>query len=161
MRYLKQEFSTSCGIACVAMLAAKKLRKIPLKERHQKVIDKAKEILNRDFNKTNSYTTRSEIRKLLKAFKVNWHGHFNPIKQNHQSQKNFWKELKGTYLVAVKFHIKNEEEYWHWIIAIQSKNKLKILDPNPKKRISCIDLTKNNIPDQRSYKNAKWFLKIV
>ena len=144
------------------MLAAKKLRKIPLKERHQKVIDKAKkEIPNRKFNKTDSYTDCFEIRNLLKAFNISWQGDFNLIKKDKQSQKKFWNGLKGTNLVAVKFHIKDGKKYWHWIIAIQSKNKLKILDPNPKKGISCIDPTKNNIPDQRSYKNAKWFLKIV
>lgn len=162
MRYIKQEFSTSCGIACVAMLAEKNLRKIPLKERHQKVFDKAKkEISNRKFSKTDSYTKRSEIRNLLKVFNVSWQGHFNLIKQDEQSQKKFWNNLKGTNLVAVKYHIRDDEEYWHWIIAIQSKNKLKIFDPNPKKRVSCIDFTKNHLPDQRSYKNAKWFLKIV
>ena len=127
------------------------------------VIYKAKELFKRDFIKTDSYTTRDEIKKLLKAFKVSFRGRFNPIGQDSQRQEKFWKGLKGTNLVAVRYRIsiKDKKSYWHWIIADQSKNGLYIYDPNPKKGVSHVGLTKSGLPDQGSYKNAKWYLKIV
>ena len=153
MRLVKQEYNTSCGIACVAMLAEKK---------HATVLKNVKvTFLERCFGKTNSYTNHSEIKQLLKNFHVSWQGNFNSIKQDIQSQKNFWRALEGVNLVAVRFHIKDRTEYWHWIIAEQTKNGLKIYDPNPKKGKSLIDLTKKDLPNQGSYKNAKWYLKIV
>ena len=79
MRLVKQEYNTSCGIACVAMLAEKK---------HATVLKKAKvTFLERCFGKTNSYTNHSEIKQLLKNFHVSWQGDFNLIKQGNQSQK--------------------------------------------------------------------------
>ena len=161
MRFIKQENGTSCGIACVAMLAEKVLHHAPPPKRHMIVINKAKELFKRDFIKKDSYTTRDEIKKLLKAFKVSFRERFNPIGQNSQSQKKFWRALEGVNLVAVRFRTKDRTEYWHWIIAVQTKNGLKIYDPNPKKGKSLIDLTKKDLPNQGSYKNAKWYLKIV
>lgn len=161
MRFIKQENGTSCGIACVAMLAEKVLHHALPQKRHMIVINKAKELFKRDFIKKDSYITRDEIKKLLKAFKVSFRERFNPIGQDSQSQKKFWRALEGVNLVAVRFHIKDRTEYWHWIIADQSKNGLYIYDPDPKKGVFRVDLTKNGLPDQRSYKNAKWHLKIV
>jgi len=150
---VKQKYSTSCGIACVAMLAEKK---------HATVLKNAKGTFQeRNFGKTTSYTNLDEIKTLLDNFGISYQKDFKSIKKNIQSQKNFWRELKGVNLIAVRYHIKDKIGYWHWIIAVQSKNELKIYDPNPKKRISRIDLTKNGLPDQGSYKNAKWYLKIV
>ena len=74
--------------------------------------------------------------------------------------KKFWNSLKGINLVAVRFYIKEETKYWHWIIAIRTKKCLKIYDPNPKKRASCIDLAKGELPNQISYCHAKWYLEI-
>lgn len=149
---VEQKYSTSCGIACVAMLAEKK---------HSTVLKNAEGSFKRHFGETTSYTNRFEIKKLLKNFGVSWQGIFNSIKQDIQSQKKFWRALEGVNLVAVRFHIKDRTEYWHWIIADQSKNGLYIYDPDPKKGVFRVDLTKNGLPDQRSYKNAKWHLKIV
>ena len=153
MRLITQKYTTSCGIACVAMLAG---------EKHDAVLKEAKNTFKeRRFGKTSSYTNLDEIKDLLESFGISWRDDFNSIKKDKQSQERFWKELKGVNLVAVNFHIKNGTQYWHWIIAVQSKNGLEIYDPNPKKQkpISC-DLTKKKLPDQRSYKNAKWYLKI-
>lgn len=152
MRYRKQEFPTSCGIACVAMLAGKK---------HDAVLKKTKNTFKeRLFGKTTSYTNLDDIKVLLSNFGVSWQKDFKPIEQDVQSQKNFWNGLKGMNLVAVRFHIKDETEYWHWIIAVRTEKFLKIYDPNPKKKISCIDLAKGKLPNQKSYCHAKWYLKI-
>ena len=156
MQYRKQKYDdTSCGIVCVAMLAEKNCAT---------VLKNAKDTFpERSFGKTTSYTNLFEIKQLLKNFHVSWHGDFNLIKQSNQSQKNFWRKLKGTNLVAVRYRtsIKDKKSYWHWIIADQSKNGLYIYDPNPKKGVSRVDLTKKDLPNQGSYKNAKWYLKIV
>lgn len=161
MRLVKQEYPTSCGIACVAMLAERMLLDVPLKKRHQKVFDKASEILKRKFSKTNSYTDRRAIKKLLKEFKVSWQKDFKCIDQDLQSQGKFWNSLKGINLVAVRFRIKNKTEYWHWIVTARTKKCLKIYDPNPKKLISCIYLNNDELPNQKSYCHAKWYLKIL
>lgn len=142
------------------MLAERTLHDVPPKKRHQKVIDKASELLEREFTRTNSYTDRCEIKQILKEFKVSWQGRFNSIGQGLQNQEKFWNGLKGINLVAVRFRIKEETEYWHWIIAIRTEKYLKIYDPNPKKCISCIDLINGELPNQKSYCHAKWYLKI-
>lgn len=148
MQLVTQECDTSCGIACVAMLAGKK---------HDTVLKKARTTFTeKRFGKTSSYTKCDEIKVLLEKFGVSWKNDFKSVMQ---SQKNFWNSLKGINLVAVNFHIKNGTKYWHWIIAVQSKNGLEIYDPKKQNPISC-DLTKKKLPDQRSYKNAKWYLKI-
>ena len=114
----------------------------------------------RCFGKTTSYTNLDDIKVLLSNFGVSWQKDFKTVEQNDQSQKKFWNGLKGINLVAVRFHIKGEIEYWHWIVAIRTEKCLKIYDPNPKKRISCIDLAKGELPNQKSYCHAKWYLKI-
>ena len=153
MRLAIQKYSTSCGIACVAMLAEKK---------HDTVLKEAKTTFTeKRFGRTSSYTKRDEIKVLLEKFGVSWKNDFKSVMQDDQNQKKFWNSLKGINLVAVKFRIKDETEYWHWIVTIQSKNGLEIYDPNPKKGVSRVDLTKSGLPDQRSYKNVKWYLKIV
>ena len=152
MRLVKQRYPTSCGIACVAMLAGKK---------HDTVLKEAKNTFKkRRFGKTTSYTNLDDIKVLLSNFGVSWQKDFKPIEQDVQSQKNFWNGLKGMNLVAVRFHIKDGTEYWHWIIAIRTENSLKIYDPNPQKKISCIDFVKGELPNQKSYCHAKWYLKI-
>lgn len=152
MRYRKQEFPTSCGIACVAMLAGKK---------HNTVLKEAKTTFTeKRFGKTSSYTKCDEIKVLLKKFGVSWKNDFKPVMQNDQSQKKFWNGLEGINLVAVRFRIKDGTKYWHWIVAIRTEKYLKIYDPNPKKRVSCIDLAKGELPNQISYSHAKWDLKI-
>lgn len=160
MRLVKQEYPTSCGIACVAMLAERTLHDVLPNKRHQKVFNKASEILKGKFSKTNSYTDRRAIKKLLKEFKVSWQKDFKCIDQDFPSQRKFWTSLKGINLVAVRFRIKDETEYWHWIVTDRTKKCMKIYDPNPKKQISCIDLVKGELPDQKSYCHAKWYLKI-
>lgn len=150
MRLAIQNYSTSCGIACVAMLAG---------EKHDTVLKEAKNTFKeRRFGKTTSYTNLDDIKVLLNNFGVSWQKDFKPIEQNIQSQKKFWNGLKGMNLVAVRFNKKTF--FWHWIIAIRTENYLKIYDPNPKKRVSCIDLAKGELPNQISYCHAKWYLKI-
>ena len=149
---VKQKYSTSCGIACVAMLAEKK---------HATVLNNAKYTFQeRCFGKTTSYTNLDEIKTLLGNFGVSYQKDFKSIDKDIHSQKRFWRNLKGVNLVAVRFHIKDGTEYWHWIIAIRTENSLKIYDPNPQKKISCIDFVKGELPNQKSYCHAKWYLKI-
>lgn len=111
MRLIKQKYSTFCGIACVAMLAEKILQDVVPNKRHKKVIDKAFEILKRNFTKTDSYTDLWEIKKILKEFNVSWQGRFNSIGQDFQNQEKFWYKLKGVNLVAVRF--KEKTASWH------------------------------------------------
>ena len=154
MTLVQQKFSTSCGIACVAMLAGKS---------HNAVIKGARETFKeqkRRFGKTTSYTNLDEIKVLLHNFSLSWQKDFMLIKQDDLSQEKFWNGLKGINLVAVRFRIKDGTKYWHWIVAIRTEKCLKIYDPNPKKQISCIDLINGELPNQKSYCHAKWYLKI-
>ena len=85
---VKQKYSTSCGIACVAMLAEKK---------HATVLNNAKYTFQeRCFGKTTSYTNLDEIKTLLGNFGVSYQKDFKSIDKDIQSQKRFWRNLKGT-----------------------------------------------------------------
>jgi ABC-type bacteriocin/lantibiotic exporter with double-glycine peptidase domain len=137
MRFIRQKYLTSCGIACVAMIVGKS---------HETIMQKAIELFQwqcEDFE-DNSRTSRKMIKILLEAF--GFEGAFKSFSS--------WDNIEGLNLVAVRYNSKTGN--WHWVVAKRDKTVLKIYDPE---KDSPIAFQKNEKPDGRTYR-GKWFLRI-
>lgn len=141
MRFKKQKYSTSCGIACVAMLTGKS---------HNAVMQKAIKLFDWDFSQEfleeNSLTNSRDLIRLLAKF-----GLTAKLKKFES-----WDALEGRNIIAVWFDKK--KNYWHWIVAERKDSKLVILDPKAERPLV---LFKNEKPDGRAYGRRKiFYLKV-
>jgi len=137
MRFIRQKYLTSCGIACVAMIAGKS---------HETIMQKAIELFqwqSEDFE-DNSRTSRKMIKVLLEEF--GFKGAFKSFSS--------WDNIEGLNLVAVRYSPKTGN--WHWVVAKRNKTTLKIYDPQKE---SPIEYREKEKPDGRTYR-GKWCLKI-
>ena len=140
MHLIKQKYPTSCGIACVAMLAGKS---------HNTVMRKAIELFEWNFDpkflKNNSRTNSKDLIKLLAEFGII--GKFKRFKS--------WDALEGKNILAVRYN--EDTGNWHWIVVEQKASRLAILDPEAENHII---LSKGEKPDGRTYGRVKFYLKI-
>ena len=137
MRFIRQKYSTSCGIACVAMIAGKS---------HKTIMQKAIELfqwLSEDLE-YNSRTSRKMIKILLAEY--GFEGAFKSFSS--------WENIEGVNLVAVRYNPKTGN--WHWVVAKRDRTTLKIYDPEKE---SPLEFRKKEKPDGRTYR-GKWFLRI-
>lgn len=158
MLLTKQKYSTSCGIACIAMLAGKSHHSVM-----RVAIDLFKWENSPRYLENHSRTNCDEIKTLLKAFNVSRQGDFIPIDLAPDKQVSFWKKLKGINLVAVRFN--KETKRWHWVIVVQTKSGVKIYDPekkkNPKvKNVVYVNFSKTEHPNFTRFGRAKYYLRI-
>lgn len=139
MRLVKQEYNTSCGIACVAMLAGKS---------QNAVMQKAIKLFNweysQEFLEENSRTNSRDLIRLLAKFGL------TAILKKFES----WDALEGRNIVAVRFY--KETNRWHWIVTERKGSKLKILDPDPKAEGPLV-LSKGEKPDGHTCGRRKFF----
>lgn len=139
MRLIKQEFYTSCGIACVAML---------LNLRQSYVMKIAADLFNWDITKKtgNFRTNRQHILKLMD-------------KLGYKSERKFekfsgWENLTGSNLVAVRY---TKNRNWHWIVVVGNNKGITIYDPE---KTSKLFIPKGTKPDGRTYGRAKFYLNV-
>lgn len=137
MRFKKQKYSTSCGIACVAMLTGKS---------HNAVMQKAIKLFNwessQEFLEENSRTYSRDLIRLLAKF-----GLTAKLKKFES-----WDALEGRNIVAVGFY--KETNRWHWIVAERKGSKLVILDPEAERPLV---LFKGEKPNGHIYGRRKFF----
>ena len=140
MRLIKQKFETSCGIACAAMLCGKS---------HNTVMRKAIDLFewNPDpkFLNNNSRTYSKDLIRLLAEFGVT--GKIKKFKS--------WNDLDGKNILAVRYN--ENTGNWHWIVVKRKRSELVILDPEAD---APLILSKEEIPDGRTYGRVKFYLKI-
>ena len=137
MRIIQQIYPTSCGIACVAMLAGKS---------HNAVMQKAIELFDWEFSQQfledNSRTNSRDLIRLLAKF-----GLTAKLKKFES-----WDVLEGRNIVAVRFN--KETNRWHWIVAERKGSKLAVLDPEVERPLV---LSKGEKPDGHTYGRRKFF----
>lgn len=142
MHLIKQEYSTSCGIACVAMLARKS---------HSVVMREAIELFEWDsdpkFLGNNSRTNSKDLIRLLAKFGLD--GKLKKFKS--------WNDLEGKNILAVRFD--KRTFHWHWIVVERKGADLVIYDPEAERALI---LSKDERPDGRTYGRVKYYyLQIV
>ncbi len=138
MRLIRQKYSTSCGIACVAMITGKS---------HKTIMQKAIELFqwHSEDLEYNSRTSRKMIKILLAEFGIE--GTFKSFSS--------WDNIEGLNLVAVRYNPKTGN--WHWVVAKRNKATLKIYDPE---KDSPLVFQEKEKPDGRTYR-GKRFLRIA
>lgn len=108
---VRQEYSTSCGVAAVAMLA---------RVSH----DEAMAVMFPRPRNT-FYTHYKDVRKGLDHFGVSHGGRATRIKD--------WDDVPTTALVKVKWQ-RGARTYWHWVILQRKKDGThRVLDPDVRK----------------------------
>lgn len=140
MRLKVQEYNTSCGIACVAMLAGKS---------HSTVMSRAVKLFgwypDLKFLDNNSRTNSKDLIRLLAKFGVI--GKFKRFKS--------WDDLEAKNILAVRYNEKTGN--WHWIVVERKDAELIIYDPEAERALI---LSKGEKPDGRTYGRVKFYLKI-
>lgn len=140
MILIQQEYNTSCGIACVAMLAGKS---------HNTVMRKAIELFewksDSKFLDNNSRTSSKKLIRLLSKFGLK--GKLKKFKS--------WDNLEGKNILAVRYN--ENTGNWHWVVVERKNSKIVILNPEADDPLI---LSKGEKTDGRTYGRVKFYLKI-
>jgi ABC-type bacteriocin/lantibiotic exporter with double-glycine peptidase domain len=129
-----QEDVTGCGIACVAGLAGV-------------TYQQAKAVatrLNIQVSDSRLWSDTDFVRTLLKHYDIE----AGPQEQPFRS----WKTLPPLALLAIKWHSKGDQAFWHWVIFRQSPNGPVVLDPKRS--------LKKNVRTDFGRMKPKWFITI-
>ncbi|SHL46097.1 Peptidase C39 family protein [Fibrobacter sp. UWH5] len=139
MRLIKQTFSTSCGIACVAML-------LNLNQKY--VMKIAAKLFDWDISKSsgNFRTNKEDIIDLLRKLGYKGEAKFEKFKD--------WQSFEGLNLVAVRY---TKNHNWHWVVVVGKNNGIMIYNPE---KTSKIFIPKGSKPDGRTYGRAKFYLNV-
>lgn len=139
MRLVRQKYSTSCGIACVAML---------LNLKQSDVMKMAVDLFDWDASKCtwNFRTNRNDIIKLISNLGYKGKKKFKTFKD--------WNNFDGLNLVAVRY---TEKCNWHWIVVVGNNKGITIYDPE---KTSKLFIPKGTKPDGRTYGRAKFYLNV-
>jgi ABC-type bacteriocin/lantibiotic exporter with double-glycine peptidase domain len=130
-----QEDVTGCGIACVAALAG-----VPYSH--------TKEVATRlgiQVTDSRLWSDTSFVRTLLKQYDIQAASREQPFRS--------WVTLPSLALLAIKWHRKGNQAFWHWVIFRRRTDRAEVLDPKP-------SLTKNIRTDFGRIK-PKWFIPIA
>lgn len=111
VRRVRQEHSTSCGIACVAMITG-----IP----YRKVLAIAKEQIR--WRRDNSFYTNYVDLKVLLSF-------FN-VKYGYGRMVKHWDSVSDLAIVAINYSEKYNN--WHWVVFCRENHSQYVLDPKSK-----------------------------
>lgn len=109
LRRIVQKTGTSCGLACVAMLARLSFREVETLARK-----KVSEIFEADHQRTYG----KHLRVLLKS--LGW-------RLGRQVKCRTWKRVPPNALVAVQW--KRLEDRWHWVVSSEDESGPCFLDP--------------------------------
>lgn len=139
MRLVRQKYSTSCGIACVAML---------LNLKQSDVMKMAVDLFDWDISKCteNFRTNQDDIIELISNLGYKGKKKFKTFKD--------WNNFDGLNLVAVRYTKKCN---WHWIVVVGNNKGITIYDPEKTPKLF---IPKGAKPDGRTYGRAKFYLNV-
>jgi ABC-type bacteriocin/lantibiotic exporter with double-glycine peptidase domain len=119
-RRIKQEDTTGCGLACIAMLSGKK---------YKVVRKKAVDLGIQQENKRTFYTSANELKKLGEQFGVSIkNSRKNPWEEYGFPWKD-WVHLPNKAIIAINY---NKKKKWHWVLFVREKCSAFVLDPKKK-----------------------------
>ena len=129
-----QEDVTGCGIASVAALAGV-------------TYQQAKAIATRlgiQVSDSRLWSDTAFVRTLLKHFSIETEPQEHPFRS--------WKTLPPLALLAIKWHRRGKQAFWHWVIFHRGTGGQVVLDPKPS--------LKKNVRTDFGRMKPKWFLTI-
>ena len=134
MKPIIQEEITGCAIASSAAIAGISY-------------SKAKKIAN-DLgiyaNNPVLWSETNHVRKLLKELGITSSDEEVPFKN--------WDSLPDVALLSIKWHLKKDKPYWHWVVFVREGKKAYILDS--KKTL------KSNIRTDFGRIKPKWYIEV-
>lgn len=130
-----QEDMTGCGIASVAALAG-------VTYQHAKAVAARSGIQVTD---SRLWSGTDFIRILLKQYGIQAKPHEQPFRS--------WETLPPLALLAIKWHRKGHQAFWHWVIFRRGPEGPVVLDP---KRF-----LKNHVRTDFGRIKPKWFITIT
>lgn len=110
-----QETATSCGIASVATVA---------KRIHRRVMNEARKLFAWGDERRSFYTSFSQLRILLSAFGLH---------AGRKRESSDWSVVPALAIAAINHRIKDEVEYWHWVVVQRVDGDLIVFDPRSKR----------------------------
>jgi len=110
-RRVRQEAHTSCGIACVATVA---------RTTHRTVLTEARRLFDWGKETRSFYTSFSDLKELLAAFN---------LRAGRKNLTNNWSKVPALAVAAINFRIKDDVEYWHWVVVQRIDDGIVVLDP--------------------------------
>lgn len=134
MQVVIQEEETGCGIAAVANILGKTYPQM-------KCIANGMGIYADD---KSLWSDTDYVRKLLLDTGVEVSKHETPFKS--------WDSLPDTALLAIKYHVDNGVNYWHWVVFKRRDNQAVVLD-------SASYLT-SNVRTDFDAMQPKWFIEV-
>lgn len=130
---VKQEDSTGCGIACIAMISNKKYSEV-----------KALAVCSLSFNINGPfYTKASDLNHLAGKLHITLGKKRVPYTHGISS-------LPERAILAINY--KENTDTWHWVVYFKHNGQIFILDPNSKHEV------RKDI--DRVLNNTKWYIKI-
>lgn len=133
LRRIVQKTGTSCGLACVAMLARLSFREVETL---------AREVLPKVFAETHQRTYAKDLRKLLAI--LGW-------RLGRKVKCRTWKRVPPYALVAMQW--KRLEDRWHWVVSSEDEAGPCFLDP--RKQVKALR--------RRDFKQARpsWYHRVT
>ena len=111
MKRVIQEEISGCGIASVAVLAG-------LSYQEAKTVANSLGIFAED---SKLWSDTRYMRVLLK--------HFGILASEIELPFSFWETLPDLALLSIKWHLKGECPFWHWVVFLRSTNGPVVFDP--------------------------------
>ena len=129
-----QEEITGCGIASVAAV-------VGISYREAKRIASGIGIYAED---QSLWSSPEHVRRLLTKLGV----------QTSKKERPFtgWESLPDCALLSIKWHMKNDKPYWHWVVFVREEDRGVVLDS--KKAL------KNNVRTDFGRMKPKWFIEV-
>ncbi len=134
MKSIIQEEPTGCAIASTALLAGVSYKK-------------AKEVANGlgiYADDTALWSETDYIRKLLLHFKIGTN--------KKETLFTEWNSLPDYALLSIKWHIKKEKPFWHWVVFVRENNEQFVYDSSTR--------LKTNIRKDFGRIKPKWFIGV-
>jgi len=134
MKPVIQEDVTGCGIASVAALAGV-------------TYQQAKEVATRlgiQVSDSRLWSDTTFVRTLLKHFNIDAGPQAHPFRS--------WKTLPPLALLAITWHRRGNQAFWHWVIFHRGTGGPVVLDPKPS--------LKKHVRTDFGRMKPKWFITI-
>lgn len=134
MQPIIQEDRTGCGIANVAILAG-------MSYQHVKTTASR---LGIDVKDAKLWSDTKYVRQLLSHYSLSTFPRKKPFKT--------WEKLPPLALLAIKWHMKGTQAFWHWVIFWRGSEGMVVLDPKPS--------LKKHVRTDFGRMKPKWFMVV-
>lgn len=135
MKPVIQEDVTGCGIASVAALAG-----VTYKE-----VKAVASQLGIEVGDSRLWSDTTLVRNLLNHYGIQADPQEKPFRS--------WNTLPPLALLATKWHRKDKQAFWHWVVFCQNQQGPVVLDPKRS--------LKNNLRTDFGRMKPKWFISIT